>query len=183
MNDKPNHHVVDGIHDPAANYSLVSIIAHWIGALAVIALFLTHEDDWIVQHISIGIIFTIPLFFRVVYRVSTGFPRTINQHPLLNLLSRLVMIGMLLSILITTVSGILLPLFAGVPYPFFDIASWKAPYDGNSLVHSALEEAHDLAGHAIVPLFVLHLLGFFKHLLFDKHGNRFRMLKAHKGGK
>lgn len=183
MDETQSHHIADGIHDPAANYSLISVTAHWLGALAVVALFLTHEDDWLTLHISIGLILAIPLFARVVFRFTTGFPRPVDQHPAFNLLSRLVMIGMLLAILVTTLTGIFMPLFAGDPYPIFDMASWTAPYRGNGLVYGLLEEAHDIAGHAIVPLFVLHLIGFSKHLLMNKHGNRLRMIKSLKGGR
>jgi len=183
MDETPSHHVADGINDPAANYSLLSTIIHWLAAIAVIALFVTHEDQWVVFHVSVGLVLTIPLLMRVLYRFMTGFPRPVDQHPSLNLLSRLVMIGMLLAILVTALSGLLMPLFAGEPYPFFDIASWTAPYDGNQLVYAILEEAHDFAGHAIVPLFGLHLIGFAKHLVMNKHGNRLRMLKSLKGGK
>lgn len=183
MDDKPSHHIADGTNDPAANYSLVSAIAHWLGALAVIALFLTHEDDWIALHVSIGIVLFIPLLTRVYYRFAIGFPRPVDQHPAFNLLARLVMIGMLLAILVTTITGILIPLFAGDPYVILDAVRWTAPYRGNIFVYELLEEAHDFAGHAIVPLFILHLIGFSKHFVFNKQGNRLRMLKSLKGGK
>lgn len=183
MDETPSHHIADGIYDPAANYSLISVIAHWLGALAAIALFLTHEDEWLALHVSIGLVLTIPLIARAIYRLTNGFPRPVDQHPALNLLSRLVMIGMLLAILVTTLTGALIPLFAGDAYTFFEMASWTAPYGGNPLVLSLLEEAHDFAGHAIVPLFILHFIGFTKHLFFNRRGNRLRMIKSLRGGR
>lgn len=183
MDEATNHHVANGTHDPAANYSLVSVIAHWLGALAVIALFLTHEDNWIALHVSIGLALSIPLLARVFYRFAKGFPRPVDQHPAFNFLARLVMIGMLLAILVTTVTGMLMPLFAGNPYQIFDAASWTTSYSGNAYVYDILDEAHDFAGHAIVPLFILHFIGFLTHFVFKKQGNRTRMLKSLKGGK
>lgn len=183
MDEKESHHIADGVKDPAANYSAISVLAHWLGAIAVIALFVTHEDEWLNIHVSVGLILTLPLLARVIYRWFTGFPRPVDQHPSLNLLSRLVMIGMLLAILVTSITGLLLPLFAGEPYPMFEFGEWSAPYSGNRLVHFLLEAAHDAAGHAILPLFALHMIGFLKHLLLTRHGNRWRMLKPIKGGK
>lgn len=183
MDETPSHHVADGIHDPAANYSTLSVIAHWLGALAVIVLFLSHEGEWLSLHVSFGLLLTIPLLARVIYRFAGGFPRPVDQHPALNFLSRLVMIGMLAAILIVTLTGALIPLFAGDPYTIFDFASWTTPYGGNEQFLSILDETHDIAGHAIVPLFILHLVGFLKHLFLNKHGNRLRMINSLKDGK
>ncbi len=183
MGEKISQHIANGIQDPAANYSLISVILHWLGAIAVVALFLTHESNWVWLHVSVGLLLAIPLLARVLHRFTRGFPRPVDQHPALNLLSRLVMIGMLLAILVTTLTGILMPFFAGEPYLVFDFVNWRAPYGGNPLVNELLEETHDFAGHAIVPLFILHLIGFTKHLFFEKHSNRLRMLKSLKDGK
>ena len=183
MNKLSEHHVPTGINDPAANYSMTSVFAHWLGAIAVIFLFLTHEDEWLPYHVSVGLLLTVPLIARVIYRWSKGFPRSVDQHPALNLLSRLVMIGMLLVVLVTAISGALLPLFAGEPYTLLTLGSWTAPYEGNRLVYFLLEELHDAAGHAIIPLFALHMLGFAKHMIFDKGGNRMRMLRPNRDGR
>ncbi len=183
MNDPIEHHIPTGIEDPVANYSLISVIAHWTGAIAVIFLFLTHEDEWLTYHVSVGMLLAVPLLARVIYRWSKGFPRSVDQHPALNFLSRLVMIGMLLVVLVTAVTGALLPLFAGEPYTFFALGNWAAPYNGNQLIHALLEETHDAAGHVIIPLFALHLLGFAKHMIFGKGGNRMRMLRPKRGGR
>lgn len=184
MSEKLEHHVASGKNDPAANYALTSILFHWLGAIAIIFLFISHEDDFLIAHISIGLLLTIPLIARVIYRWTNGFPRASDQHPALNFIERLVMIAMLVSILIIVISGIFIPLFAGQAYTFFEIVNWTVPYSGNQNIHAFLEEAHDIAGHAIIPLFGLHLLGFLKHMLVDKKSSsRTRMLKPFRGGK
>lgn len=184
MNEQlPPHHVATGKNDPAANYSTRSLLIHWLGAIAVIVLFLTHEGEWLGLHLSLGLVLTLPLIYRVTYRWNKGFPRPVNQHPALNFLSRLVMIGMLVSVFLVTVSGVLLPVFEGTAYPFFGFGEWTAPFGGNPLIYALLEEVHDLAGHAIIPLFGLHILGFAKHVFFDKKGSKTRMLKPLDGGR
>lgn len=183
MTDKIKHHNVNHAVDPAANYSTMSVAAHWLGALAVIILFFTHEGEWLAFHTSLGIVLAVPLIARVIWRWVNGFPRPVDQHPSLNLLSRLVMIGMMLSILVLSLTGLLMPLFEGTPYPLFGIAEWTFPYTGNANLFSLVEQAHDFAGHAIIPLFVLHIIGFAKHIFLGNSGNKHRMMKPLNGGK
>lgn len=177
------HHVATGENDPAANYSTLSLMVHWLGAIAVLILFFTHEGDWLTLHVSLGLVLALPLIARVIYRWTKGFPRPHDQHPSLNFLARSVMLLMLISIMLVTITGILMPLFEGSPYPLLDYASWSAPYGGNTFVYGILEEIHDAAGHALIPLFILHILGFIKHTFIDKTGTKTRMLKPEKGGK
>ncbi|MGI9355302.1 MAG: cytochrome b [Rhizobiaceae bacterium] len=145
----------------AANgYSRISIIAHWLAAIAVIALFFTLEGDRdslsVAFHISGGALIGIFLIWRVSRRVMRGFPAKPVQHPLLNLASQIVLWSLLLSILVVTLSGYQLPWSIGRPI--------------------------DISGHVIIPLVLLHIAGALKYWLWDRDGVMQRMMPGTEGG-
>lgn len=168
-------------------YSRISIIAHWIAAFAVIALFITHEGDRgsfaQIFHVSGGAILGIFLLWRVFRRPVKGFPDKPDQPPLLNIISQIVIWGMLVSIIVVTVTGYLLPWSLGRPLDVFGMISIPSPITGSRDFHEVTEAIHDAAGHIIVPLIALHVLGAFKHLIIDKDGVMARMLRPVTGGR
>ena len=125
----------------------------------------------------------LPLLYRVWWRFKRGFARPPQQHHLLNFLARLVMIGMLACIAVLVVTGVLLPASGRGTYDLFGLWSFNVQLGLGRGFHEALETIHDVAGHLIVPLFGLHLVGFIKHRFIDKHGNKNRMLRPMNEGR
>lgn len=65
-------------------------------------------------------------------------------------------------------TGVILPWPFGQPLDIHDIAI-PPPIARNGALHEIIEETHDFAGHVVIPLLVLHLLGVVKHAFLDDH--------------
>lgn len=171
----------------SGGYSRLSIIVHWIAAICVVALFFTHEGNRdslsFAFHVSGGAVIGVFLIWRVLYRTRRGFASKPDQHVLLNLVSKLVLWGLLISILAVTVTGYLLPWSVGQPISFGGLFDIPSPLPRSRPLHELMEQVHDLAGHVIVPLFLLHVLGAMKHLIINRDGVMQRMIRSDEMGR
>jgi cytochrome b561 len=169
--------------DPFAGYGPTSIVLHWLTAIAVVVLFLTHEREWSAVHLGIGLCAAPVFLFRLYWRMKRGYPRISDQPAIVNLVARLVMLGFLACILTVTVTGLLIPPLEGKPLAFFDLVSLAVPLPENRAWAGMLEEVHDLAGHAFLPLAALHILGALAHHFIKKDAVLMRMLRPVRRGK
>ena len=169
--------------DRFAGYSPVSILLHWLTAIAVVTLFLTHEDEFAAIHLGIGIL-AIPLFlFRTGWRVARGYPRITDQPAIFNFAARLVTLAFLLCILTVSVTGLAIPPLEGDPIAFFGLGAVTVPMQPNPALAEIFGEAHDLAGHAFLPLVALHILGALKHHFINRDAVLVRMFRPVAMGK
>lgn len=175
---------------PKAGYSLTSIITHWVAAIIVIVLFLTHEgaldrdsnSTTFFIHISGGAIAGLFLLWRVWRRIVRGTAIKPDQHYIFNIVSKIVIWGFLAAIVAVVVSGYLLPWSLGRPLGIFGLINIPSPMSPSPNFREFLEKVHDVSGRILVPLFVLHVLGTAKHAFIDKDGVAIRMLKSVSGG-
>ncbi len=162
-------------------YSLVSVITHWLTAVLVVALFLTHEGGpgsaEYAFHVGGGAIVGLFLLWRVWHRARRGTADAPQQAAAFNLTARIVHWGLLGLIVVVVVSGYLLPWSMGQALDVFGIGI-PSPMEGNRGLHRFLERIHDIAGHLFVPLLVLHVAGAVKHAVLDRRGAGLRMFKA-----
>lgn len=167
-------------------YSLLSIALHWIAAIAVIALFITHEGErgsaQYAFHVGGGALLGIIIIWRVLRRPLRGFPAKPDQPAILNLVSTVVLWALLAAMLITVVTGYFLPWSLGAPIDIFGITQIPSPMGRSHGLHEAMEEIHEITGQAILPLVALHVLGALKHAIIDKDGVMQRMGRAIGGG-
>jgi len=170
----------------ASGYSRLSIVTHWVAAIAVVALFFTHEGPRdslsFAFHVSGGALIGLFLIWRVSWRAMRGFPAKPDQHPLLNLISQVVLWGLLMAVIVITLTGYLLPWSIGQPIDMGGLFSIPSPLSSSRSLHEAMEEIHDIAGHVIVPLVLLHIAGALKHWVWDKDGVMQRMMRGTEGG-
>ena len=170
-----------------SGYNRLSVITHWLAAISVIALFFTHEgprDSLAFQfHVAGGAVIGLFLIWRTFHRVARGFPEKPQQHVLLNLLSTIVLWGLILAVIVLVITGYLLPWTIGRPIDFGGVLSIPSPFQPMRGMHEFMEQAHDIAGHIIVPLVLLHVAGALKHWLFDKGDKKRRMLGSDAGGR
>lgn len=124
-----------------SGYSLTSIVVHWLTAIFVVALFLTGEGRGSVRsfHIAAGAIVGVFLIWRLVRRMMHGRTSKPDQHPILNRVSLLVIWGLLLSILVATITGYLAPWTRGSSINIFDIVSLPSPMTSNHFLHEMAE--------------------------------------------
>ncbi len=168
-------------------YSMLSIVVHWLTVLAVVALFITHEGErgsaMMTFHISGGALSGLFIVWRCLWRPLRGFADKPDQRLSLNLVSSIVMWGLLIVILILTITGYLIPWSLGQPLDLFGIASIPSFLESSTRLHQQIEKVHDVAGHIIIPLFLLHLSGALKHWLIDRDGVMQRMFRSVPGGR
>ena len=170
----------------ATGYSSLSIALHWIAAIAVIALFFTHEGDRgsLAQsfHIAGGAVIGLLLVWRSARRLRLGFTAKPNQPAILNLLSSMVIWGLLAAMVVVVVTGYALPWTLGRPLDFAGFVSIPSPIGAMPALHEVMEEAHDAAGHVIMLLVIVHVAGALKHAVIDRDGIMARMKKPVSGG-
>jgi cytochrome b561 len=172
--------IQSGASDRFAGYSSISILLHWLTAAGVIALYATHEIDDV--HLAIGLVAAPVFLVRMVWRLARGFPRPSDQHPLLNLLARLVTLGFLLSLLAVTLTGLLLPALEGETLSFMGFGEFMLPISPDRQLAGIFEEIHEIAGNAFIPLLVLHVAGALKHQFVDKDSTLRRIVRPVGGG-
>ena len=172
---------------PASNgYSGLSIALHWIAAIAVVLLFVTHEGDrgstQYAIHVGLGSLLGLAVLWRVLRRPLRGFAPKPDQPVLLNLVSTLVLWAMLPAMLAVFLTGYFLPWSVGAPLDILGLIEIPSPLARSRDLHEAIEEIHDFAGHALVPLVILHVLGALKHAIIDRDHVLQRMIRAERGG-
>ena len=172
---------MDNTSSDTRAYSTLSVVIHWLGAILIIALFLTHEAEGesfsYAFHVSGGALAGVFLLWRVWRRFRIGFAENPNTNPLLLLLSKSVLWGFLVCIVLVVVSGYLLPWTHGKPLEVFGILSIPSPMPEVHILHELMEKIHDVAGHLFVPLLGLHILGWAKHAVVDRDGSASRIFK------
>lgn len=178
--------------DTKAGYGWPSIAFHWLGAGLVVALFLIgqqldgpsrgpEETEILALHVSIGAIAVVVLGARILWRLVQRSPAPANDPRPIQLLSQIVKWGLLAMIAALIVTGPLLLWTAGDPIDVFGTVSIPSPLPVMSGLGDALEEVHEFASNAIVPLLALHVLGALKHLIFNRDGVFQRILWTKKG--
>jgi cytochrome b561 len=171
----------------ADGYSRASIVIHWLAAIVVISLFLTHEgergDAEYMFHVGAGAIFGLFLLWRVWRRVARSMTAKPAQPPLLNLLSQVVLWGFLVAIVVVTITGYMVPWSLGRPLDIFGIVSIPSPISGGRGLHAFMEEAHEISGQVFPLLLILHVAGAIKHRFWDKDGIAERMFRPVTGGR
>ena len=167
-------------------YSPLFIVLHWLAAIFVVALFLTHDGERgssaYVFHVSGGAIVGVFLLWRVWHRVRRGMIDLPDQAFLLNTAARGVQWGFLAAIVVAVITGYLLPWSQGIPLDVFGVAI-PSPIASSRGFHEFMEEVHDVSGHLFIPLLALHILGSARHAIVDKSGIASRMFKPTSGGR
>lgn len=156
-------------------YGWTSISLHWIGAIAILVSYLTGEamdgergnGAAYASHVSWAAVLAVPLVIRVVRRMVDGIKTTTDQAAIYTIASKIVMVGFLVAIVLSVLSGILLPWSLGNPLEVFSL-SIPSPLPRMRDLHEIVEETHEVATHIFIPLLVLHVAGALKHALIDK---------------
>lgn len=171
----------------ADGYSTRSIVVHWLTAIIVIALFVTHEAArgtfGNTLHVSGGAVAGLFLLWRVWHRARRGLPLRPNQPFLLDMVSQIVLWGFLAAIVIVVITGYFLPWSLGRSLDLFGWTYIASPMAANQSFHEFVEEVHEVSGYLFVPLIGLHLLGAAKHAFIDKDGIARRMFRPSTDGR
>lgn len=178
-------------NDTRAGYGWPSIAFHWIAAGLVVALFVIGEQledlargpertETLALHVSLGAIAVVVLGARILWRLVQRDPTPPADPRPIRLLSKIVQWGLLAMMAALILTGPLMQWTAGRPIDVFGLVSIASPLPTMRDLHEVLEEIHEFASHALVPLLALHVLGALKHLIVNRDDVFQRMLRGPK---
>lgn len=177
------------ITNTSTGFGLLTIVVHWVAAVAVFGLFalgfwmvdLTYYSQWYQRapdiHRSIGVLLFILMVFRLLWRLLTASPAPLAGHKRWEVASAYVAHRLLYVLIFTAmVSGFLISTADGSSvnvFGWFDVPS----------VTGQIKQLEDVAGlvhywstWALVAIALIHSAGAIKHHFIDKDNTLRRML-------
>lgn len=177
------------VRNSSTAFGLVTIVTHWLVALAVFGLFglgyymvgLSYYDDWYTTapdiHRSIGILLFGVMVFRVFWRMLSPMPDPLPNHKRIEVLSAHLAHGLLYVLLfVAMISGYLISTADGSSisvFEWFEVPSLTGQIKG---MESVAGDVHYWSTWALVVLGALHGLAAIKHHVVDKDDTLRRML-------
>ena len=161
-------------------YNIYLRLMHWVMAIMVISMItlgiymkkLSYENPLkeilYGMHISFGILVGIMTIVRIIVRVCTKappFPTTISY--LLQAFGRVSHYSFYLFILSQVTFGYLMNNYAGYNVSFFYFTLPKLVSKDDFFAAITIN-IHQIVGYTLAILIVFHILGAFKHLIWDK---------------
>jgi cytochrome b561 len=177
------------LKNTSAGYGLITILTHWLSAIAVISLFsvgywmvdLTYYSSWYQTaphvHKSIGLLLLGLTLLRLVWRAMSLTPSALPNHqPWEKRMATWAHASLYTLMLLITFSGIMISTADGRDIWIFDWFSVPFP-------SAFIDEQADIAGvihqylaYSLIGLIVLHSAGAIKHHIIDKDNTLKRML-------
>lgn len=182
-------------YDTASQFSLTTIVLHWLIALVMIGMLavgfymdIFHAYSLYPIHKSIGVIILLFILIRVVWRLKNGWPQAAGSYTNFEiLLSKIVHHLLLIGTLLMPMSGILMSGLGGYGVDVFGLElipknidpnneGTMVPY--NATLANIAGGMHGFIAYVLVVSLVLHVAGALKHHVIDKDGTLRRMLGA-----
>ncbi len=182
------------IHDARAGYGWLSIALHWAAAIAVVMLWfvgnqMTAEDTLpeeaamlLKVHTSVAVAVYLLLLYRVFRRLQIGFPaRSAGQKDALLRTARVVHFVLLFSILVMLFTGPMQVWLAGDAIALFDFGEIAGPFTANENAAAFFNAAHVAFAKVLFVVFLIHVAGAMRQILFSEGETANRMLVATEG--
>lgn len=173
----------------STNYGLVSILLHWLVAIAVVGLFalgywmvgLTYYSSWYRSapdiHKSVGLLLLALMAFRVVWRFASSGPRPLANHGSMTRLATKAGHGALyLGLFVLMISGYLISTADGRSisvFGWFEVPSMITSIPNQEDVAGLV---HEYLAWALIIFSALHALAALKHHFIDHDPTLKRML-------
>lgn len=174
------------LFDGPDHFGWVSIVLHWLTAIAIVVLLFLGKTLTIVDaadvaaqrslHMSIGITAWLLIAARIGWRVRSSHPRSRGLGPLTHRLAKYSHYLLLLALSLMLISGPLMAWAGGNAIPVFDWFSIPGPIGELQALQTAMHSVHVLGGNVILWVTVLHIAAAFKHLMFHDDDSFARML-------
>ena len=179
------------LRNTSTGYGWISILLHWLVALAIIGLFalglwmteLTYYDPWYREapaiHKSIGILLFLVVVLRLAWRWGNPRPAPLPNHTPWEKRLGHAMHGLLYALpLLVMLSGYLISTAEGRPIEVFDWFSVPATLSGYEQQEDIAGEIHEILAFILIGLAGLHALAALKHHFIDRDRTLRRMLRA-----
>ena len=175
--------------DSKSGYGLVSIVLHWLGAVAIVGVWwlgdriddVPRADKALAQslHFGVAILALGVIVPRLVWRFRhLATPMAETGSVWLDRIARLVKWGLLTTMTLLIVTGPLAVWTSrrGAIDVFGLVLPSPIPDAVKSMVHTVAQPVHVISAKLILILVALHVLGALKHLVIDRDGVFRRML-------
>lgn len=179
--------------DTASQLSPVSVLLHWIVALAMIAMlalgiYMEETEAFALYpvHKSIGVIVLVVALIRVFWRLSNRWPSALSDDgALLHFVARLVHWILILGTLLMPISGMVMSGVGGHGVAVFGMELIAANPDPanpmeviphNEALAGFAHSVHGFVANLLIAVLLLHVVGAIKHHMVNKDGTLRRML-------
>ncbi len=181
------------IKDTPTQLSPVTRILHWIVAVTIIGLlasgvYMTQLDAYSVYpwHKSFGILISVFVLARVIWRIHNGWPVPIgNRKALEQLAAKVVHYMLIIGSIVMPLSGMLMSGLGGHGLSIFgfellarniDPANPTGVLPINKDIAQLAHIVHGWAAYILLAAVLLHIAGALKHHVIDKDNTLRRML-------
>jgi cytochrome b561 len=183
--------------DTKNHLSPITIGLHWVIAITIVGLiglglFMTNLElyDYYDTHKSIGILISIVIVLRVIWRIKQGWPEPVSEYEKHEvIMAKIVHWILIISTVLMPVSGMLYSGASGHGFGVFGFEILRENPDpikpGEVIPLSEFwsnvgQTCHDYIGYLLILAIVLHVVGALKHHLIDKDLTLLRMLGKNK---
>ncbi len=173
----------------ASRYGLVSVLLHWLVALAVFGLFglglwmvgLDYYSSWYRTapdlHKSVGILLFAVMLLRLGWRLVAAQPAALASHDRLTRLAAKAGHALLYLLLFVLMgSGYLISTADGRPIEVFGLFSVPATLTGLPRQEDLAGQVHEYLAWGLMALVAVHALAALKHHWLDRDATLLRML-------
>lgn len=174
--------------EPRNRYSTVSLILHWVIAVAVIAqvlLIMAHDAtegpisrEYVNLHKSVGLTILVLTLVRIGWRLANpAIPLPDTMPRWQKILARVTHVGFYVMLLAMPLVGWAASSAAGREILWFGLFQWPLlPIGGGREVARELMDIHELGAKVVYLLIFLHLAGALKHQFVDRDNVLHRMI-------
>jgi len=186
LGDKAEDHDPSTLIDTDSIYGWISILLHWLTAVAIIGLWilgksiLNSESSEIdarrALHISIAASFWVVILARIGWRIRSGHPRVNGLTNLIHNIAKTAHYLMLVLLLVMLTSGPMVVWAGGHAVTIFGAVSIPGPFNASESLRDIAWTVHSNAALALLLLVIAHIAGALKHLMFNSDDTIVRML-------
>ena len=174
--------------EPRNRYSTVSLVLHWVIALAVlaqVALIMAHDAtegplsrEFVQVHKAVGLTILVLTLGRIGWRLANPLIALPVEMPKWErILARTTQIAFYVVLLAMPLTGWLASSAAGREIAWFNLFSWPLlPVGGGRETARSLMGLHELAVKGLYVLIALHVLAALKHQFIDRDNVLHRMI-------
>ncbi|KQW79767.1 cytochrome b [Brevundimonas sp. Root1279] len=174
--------------EPRNRYSAVSLILHWVIALAVVAqvlLIMAHDAtegqisrEYVNLHKSVGLTILVLTLVRIGWRLANpAIPLPDHMPRWQKIFARVTHVGFYVMLLAMPLVGWAASSAAGRDILWFGLFQWPLlPIGGGREVARELMDIHELGAKVVYILIFLHLAGALKHQFVDRDNVLHRMI-------
>lgn len=174
--------------EPRNRYSTVSLILHWVIALAVIAqvlLIMAHDAtegplsrEFVQVHKAVGLTILVLTLGRIGWRLANPLiALPVDMPKWERILARTTQIGFYVVLLAMPLTGWLASSAAGREISWFGLFQWPLlPVGGGREAAGQFMDVHDVAAKLLYLLILLHVVGALKHQFINRDNILHRMI-------